>query len=707
MQCLVILSRLNNKPISAEALGHGLPFDSRKGKQRLFSVTQSKANFSRAAQKAGFTSKLKKRTLAEIPAVVLPAILMLQDDTACVLTDISVAKGVAHIIVPSVDETPMEISLAKLGDQYLGYVFFLKASYEGFGQNRLLDKVASRDNWFFGTLLKFKAIYGRVLLATFLINLFVIAGPMFTMNVYDRIIPHNAVDTLWVLAIGIGFIYLFDMVLKFLRTHFLETAARTSDIILSSMLFEQALNIKMATVPNSVGSFISNVKDFDGIRSFFASTAITAFIELPFAIIFLLVIYSINPYIAIVPLVAIIIIILMSIPVKRSIQKIVAATHEAIGKRNSILVESLSNLETIKAFNANSAVQWHWEETTGDIAGKSLRSRIRFNSLSTLSVFISQVSSVLIVIVGVFLIKDGQLTMGGLIAVNILSSRAIAPMSQAVSLLANFEQTKAGLQALNELMKKDVERPEGKHFLKRPIFKGEIEFKDVSFTYPGEQKQALRNINFKIKPGERVGVIGQIGSGKSTIGRLLLNFYDPDDGAVYVDGLAISQIDPVDLRHHFNYVPQDVILFSGTVRDNIILKSPFASDEEVIAAAEVGQVNNFVDRHPLGMDLQVGERGFNLSGGQRQSVGVARGFIEESPICLLDEPTNAMDFNTESQVVKKLLSVTAGKTTIVFTHKPTILNIVDRIIVMDNGTILMDGPKKEILARLGGKTHAE
>lgn len=702
MQCLVTLSRLNNKPATAEALAHGLPFDPNEEKQRLFSIDKPKSNFSRAAAKAGFNSRLQERKLQDIPPVVLPVILILKNDNACVLKEISFNDNMAEIIVPSVDDEPIAIEISKLEEEYLGYVFFLRRHYEGTSESKEALKDTDKDNWFFGTLMNFKGIYGRALLATFIVNLFVVAGPLFTMNVYDRVIPHNAVDTLWVLAVGVGIIYLFDLIMKFIRTTFLETAAKKSDIILSSILFEQAMNLKTKDKPRSVGSFANNIKDFDSIRSFFSSSAITAFIELPFAVIFLMVIYSINRTMASVPLVVILIILLISLFMKNSIYKIVESTHEAAGRRNGILIEALANLETIKAFNASSSMQWNWEESTGDIASKSLRSRILSNTLATVSVFLTQVCSVVIIVLGVYLIKAGELSMGGLIAVNILSSRAIAPMSQVVSLLSNFEQMKAGLQSLNELMNKDVERPEKKPFIRRKAFQGYLEFNNVSFAYPDETKNALTNVSFRIKPMDKVAIIGPVGSGKSTISKILLGFYDVTEGSVFIDGLDIKQIDPVDLRHNMGYVPQDVILFSGTVRENITLKSPHALDRQIISAAEIGRVNAFTDRYPLGMDMQVGERGFNLSGGQRQSVALARCFLEQSTIVLLDEPTNAMDFNTEMQVIANLKKAITDSTTVVITHKPAILDIVDRIIVMDNGSIVMDGPKHEILAKLGG-----
>ncbi len=704
MQCLVALTRLNHKPSSEKVLAHGLPFEPGADKQRLFSIDNPKANFSRAAEKAGFASQLQRRKLEEIPSLVLPAILVLQNDNACVLLEANFEEQTAQVIMPSLDDKPVQVSIKKLKDEYIGYVFFLRKKYQGFNQSHLTGSVINRKNWFFGTLMKFKGVYGRVLLATFIVNVFVIAGPMFTLNVYDRIIPHNAVDTLWVLAIGVGLIYIFDLILKNIRTYFLENTARRSDVILSSMLFEQAMNLKLCDKPRSVGSFSSIIKDFDGIRSFFASSAITAFIDLPFAVIFLLVIYSINSMVVFIPIITILLILILSIPMRYSIQKTINSTHEATHHRNSILIESLSNLEAIKAFNAGSSMQWHWEESSGFIAGKSQRSRVKSASLSTMTTFLTQLSSVAIIIAGVYLIREGELTMGGLIAVNILASRAISPMAQAVSLMLNFGQMKAGLASLNEFMEKEIERPENKKFIHRPHLKGDIEFKDVSFNYPEEQNSAISKISFHIKTGEKVGVIGAVGSGKSTIGRLLLGLFDPNEGSIFIDGLDINQIDPADLRNNFSYVPQDVTLFSGSVRDNITLKSPHASDDSIIRAAKIGGVNGFTDRHPQGLDLQAGERGSRLSGGQRQSVAVSMAFIEQCPVVLLDEPTNAMDFNTEAQVISNLGDVTKGRTTIIITHKPSILRIVDRLLVMDKGKLVMDGPKDEVLAKLGGKS---
>lgn len=701
MQCLVVLTALNQKPATPEALSHGLPMDPTEIRQRLFSTEGGKANFSRAAARAGFSASLVKRKLNEIPPVVLPSILILNNDSACVLTAIDFNAGTAEIIVPQIDDVPQEISIEKLEEEYLGFAFFLRKMYQDKRPEYDSDELPDRKNWFFGTLWRFRKIYANVVLASLMVNIFVVIGPLFTMNVYDRVIPHNAVDTLWVLAVGMFVAYCFDLLLKFIRTYFLEVIAKKSDVILSSMIFEQALNLKMKEKPRSVGTFANNIKDFDSIRSFYSSSALVAFIDFPFVIIFMSVIAYVAGKLVIVPIFIIICIVGYGLLVRKPLQHSIESTYESAARRNGLLIEALSNLENIKCFNASSSVQWGWEERTGDISQKSLRSRILSSSLSTVSVFFTQLATVVIVVSGVYLIKEGQLTMGGLIATVILSSRSIAPMSQVASLLSNYQQMKTALNALNDLMGKEVERPENKNFLRRPVFKGALEFKNVTFAYPEETNQALSGINLRIEARERVGIIGQVGSGKSTFSKLVLGLYEPTEGAVFVDGIDIQQIDPADLRHNISYVPQDVTLFSGTVRENIVFKAPHSDDEAILEAVKTGNVNAFTDRHPMGLDLFVGERGANLSGGQRQSVAVARAMLTDSPIVMLDEPTNSMDFTTESRVIQNLKKATEGKTTIVITHKPSILAIVDRLIVMDNGKIVMDGPKNEVLQKLG------
>ena len=702
LQCLVIFTKLHNNPYSADALTIGLPV--KDGDEiELFSLKSSRSLFSRAASRAGFASTLVRKDLEQISPLVLPCILMLRGKKACILQSFSKDKKTANIITPELSTGTSTIEISKLKEEYLGYAYYLKREFvpEDTSSTKLID--AGNDHWFWGTLKRSKKIYFDVVLASFIINLFVLASPLFTMNVYDRVVPNNAVETLWVLALGVSVVYGIDLFLKFLRSYFLEIAGKKSDIIMSSILFERVMDMKFSNKPKSVGSFASNLKEFDTVRNFFSSASLAAIVDLPFAIIFLIVTYFIGSYIVLVPIVIMIAILCYTFFIKDPLQNAIKSTFEASAIKNGILIESLSSLETIKTLGASGHIQWNWEEATGEIANRSIKSKIITTSITTVTSFLVQLNTVAIIVLGVYMIQDTHLTMGGLIAAVMLSSRAIAPMGQVASLAANFEQTKTAYQSLSKIMQMPVERPEGKKFVRRNSFDGKIEFKNVSFTYPDTTKGSLDRINFVIQPGEKVGIIGKNGSGKTTLQKLILGLYSPTEGSVLIDGIDINQIDPADLRRNIGYVPQDVVLFKGTVRENIVQKAPYVDDIQIIKAAKVSGVDEYVNAHPLGFDMPVFERGDGISGGQRQSIAVARAFLLDSPIILLDEPTNSLDNTVENKLKINLKTNTANKTMLLVTHRTSMLDLVDRLIVMDNGKILLDGPRDEVLARLSGK----
>ena len=683
LQCLVIFTKLHNNPYSADALTIGLPV--KDGDEiELFSLKSSRSLFSRAASRAGFASTLVRKDLEQISPLVLPCILMLRGKKACILQSFSKDKKTANIITPELSTGTSTIEISKLKEEYLGYAYYLKREFvpEDTSSTKLID--AGNDHWFWGTLKRSKKIYFDVVLASFIINLFVLASPLFTMNVYDRVVPNNAVETLWVLALGVSVVYGIDLFLKFVRSYFLEIAGKKSDIIMSSILFERVMDMKFSNKPKSVGSFASNLKEFDTVRNFFSSASLAAIVDLPFAIIFLIVTYFIGSYIVLVPIVIMIAILCYTFFIKDPLQNAIKSTFEASAIKNGILIESLSSLETIKTLGASGHIQWNWEE-------------------ATVTSFLVQLNTIAIIVLGVYMIQDTHLTMGGLIAAVMLSSRAIAPMGQVASLAANFEQTKTAYQSLSKIMQMPVERPEGKKFVRRNSFDGKIEFKNVSFTYPDTTKGSLDRINFVIQPGEKVGIIGKNGSGKTTLQKLILGLYSPTEGSVLIDGIDINQIDPADLRRNIGYVPQDVVLFKGTVRENIVQKAPYVDDIQIIKAAKVSGVDEYVNAHPLGFDMPVFERGDGISGGQRQSIAVARAFLLDSPIILLDEPTNSLDNTVENKLKINLKTNTANKTMLLVTHRTSMLDLVDRLIVMDNGKILLDGPRDEVLARLSGK----
>ena len=702
LQCLVIFTKLHNNPYSADALTIGLPV--KDGEEiELFSLKSSKSLFSRAASRAGFASTLVRKDLDQISPLVLPCILMLRGKKACILQSFSEDKKMANIITPDLSTGTSTIETSKLKDEYLGYAYYLKREFvpEDTSSTKLID--AGNDHWFWGTLKRSKKIYFDVVIASFIINLFVLASPLFTMNVYDRVVPNNAVETLWVLALGVSVVYGIDLFLEFVRSYFLEIAGKKSDIIMSSILFERVMDMKFSNKPKSVGSFASNLKEFDTVRNFFSSASLAAIVDLPFAVIFLIVTYFIGSYLVLVPIVIMIAILCYTFFIKDPLQNAIKSTFEASAMKNGILIESLSSLETIKTLGASGHVQWNWEEATGEIANRSIKSKIITTSITTVTSFLVQLNTIAIIVLGVYMIQDTHLTMGGLIAAVMLSSRAIAPMGQVASLAANFEQTKTAYQSLSKIMQMPVERPEGKKFVRRNSFDGKIEFKNVSFTYPDTTKGSLDRINFVIQPGEKVGIIGRNGSGKTTLQKIILGLYAPTEGSVLIDGIDINQIDPADLRRNIGYVPQDVVLFKGTVRENIVQKAPYVDDMQIIKAAKVSGVDEYVNAHPLGFDMPVFERGDGISGGQRQSIAVARAFLLDSPIILLDEPTNSLDNTVESKLKANLKVNTVNKTMILVTHRTSMLDLVDRLIVMDNGKILLDGPRDEVLARLSGK----
>lgn len=701
LDCLVLFTKLYHKPFSAEALTAGLPTECGKESPELFSINNAKGLFSRAAERAGLKSSLVKRHIRQISPLQLPMILLLSNQGACILDRFSDDRTQAKIIMPAEEAIEQWVDVDILEDEYIGYAFMVKKAFE-YSDDNIRTLHLKQKHWFWSTIKLSSGIYKDVLYASLLINFFVLASPLFTMNVYDRVVPNNAIETLWVFAIGVVIVYAIDTFLKFTRTYLLETAAKKSDVIMSSIIFEKVLDLKMAHHPASVGSFASNLKDFDSIRSFLTNATMAAIIDLPFAVIFLAVIAYIGGTLVLIPMITMFCILAYAFFIKKPLRDSIESTHEASAKKNSILIETLNNIETLKTLGTLGNVQWRWEESTGEIATKSLKSRLLSASIPTVTQFFIQLNTVMVIIYGVYLIQDFQLSMGGLIAIVILTSRTLAPMGQVAALMTNYEDTKSSYETLNEIISKPCERPSGKKFVERPDFSGHIEFADVTFTYPNNDVPSLKNVSFTINPGEKVGFIGRIGSGKSTIAKLILGLYEPDSGQILIDGIDIKQIDPADLRKNLGYVAQDIMLFRGTLKDNIIYRATHASDAAMIRAAQISGTAEFVKKHPRGYEMPIGERGQGLSGGQRQSIGIARAFLLNAPIMLLDEPSNAMDQITEANLIQNMQTALKNTTSLLITQKMTLLTLVERVIVMHEGRIIIDAPKESALAQLQG-----
>jgi len=701
LDCLVLFTKLYHKPFSAEALTAGLPIEPGAEAPELFSINNAKGLFSRAAVKAGLKSSIIRRPLAQISKLQLPMIILLSNQGACILDSISEDRAQAKIIMPAEEPIEQWVDIEDLEDEYIGYGFIIKKAFEYTDENERTLHLRQK-HWFWSTIKLSIKIYRDVLYASLLINLFVLASPLFTMNVYDRVVPNNAIETLWVFAIGVSVIYIMDTFTKFSRTYLLETAAKKSDIIMSSIIFEKVLALKMAHHPASVGSFANNLKDFDNIRSFLTNATMAAIIDLPFAVIFLAVIGYIGGSIVVIPVVTIILILSYAFFIKKPLRASIESTHEASAKKSSILIEALNNIETLKTLGTLNQTQWKWEEATGEIASKSLKSRLLSASIPTITQLLIQLNTVVIVVYGVYKIENFELSMGGLIATVILTGRTLAPMGQVAGLMTNYEDTKTSYETLNNIISQPSERPDGKQFVEKPAFSGNIEFIDVTFTYPNADVPALKNVSFKIDPNEHIAIIGRIGSGKSTIQKLLLGLYEPDSGQILIDGLDINQIDPADLRKNIGYVSQDVMLFRGTVKENITFRASHASDGAMIRAAQISGADEFIKKHPKGYEMPIGERGLGLSGGQRQSIGIARAFLLDASIMLMDEPTGSMDQITEAKLLANMQEALKDKTTILVTQKMTLLQIVDRVMVVDSGKIIIDAPKEEAILKLRG-----
>ncbi len=706
LECLVIFSRINNRPISVDALISGLPVKPGATGPELFSIDNPKGLFSRVAARAGFASRLIRRDLQQISRLLLPCILVLRNGNACILESIDRKNKKAKVILSDVGEGEEWMDLDYLEKEYIGFAFLLKREYQKQSKPHKALKHKS-GHWLWGTLRKSKDIFASVFLASILINLFILATPLFTMNVYDKVVPNDAIATLWVLAAGIFVVYLFDITMRFVRNYLLEIAGKKSDIIMSSIIFSHTLNLKMDHWPKSVGAFASQLRDFESIRNFITASTLTTLVDLPFAIIFLVVIFYIGGPMIMVPLTIICILLLYSALLIKPLKESIEATYEATANKNAHMIETLHTIQTIKSLGAANYSQWLWEESSGTIANKSMRARMLSSSINVFTNLLLQINTVGLIIFGIYRISDLELSLGGLIAVVMLSSRAVAPLGQVATLITSFEQTRTAYQSLNDLMDKPVERPEGQIFVSRPEFEGDISFKRVVFSYPDAMKASLSDISFHIKSGEHVGIIGKVGSGKTSLIKLIVGLYEPNEGSISIDSIDINQIDPADLRQHIGYLSQEVELIRGSIRDNLAYKNLQINDERLLQAAKISGVDLFVNKLPQGFDTDVGEYGSLISGGQRQSIALGRSLLLDEPLIILDEPTNSFDNTTETIVKKRLYEYTRDKTLLLVTHKAPMLDLVERLIVIDEGRIVKDGPKKEVLKALKGNQNEQ
>ncbi|MCH4563633.1 type I secretion system permease/ATPase [Halomonas sp. EGI 63088] len=692
LECLQTIAQVHGHAATAESLTAGLPLE----EGRL-----TPAVFPRAASRAGLTARIVKSRLVQLNPALLPAVLLLEPGRACVLVALDLKARRARVIFPELGDAETEVGLDGLQSSYGGQAIYVRPRFHFDARGPEVSKQRTR-HWFWGVIRENRKLYRDVIAGSLVINLFAVAMPLFVLNVYDRVVPNHATETLWVLAAGIFVVLCFDLALRLMRNAFVDLAASRADVKLSSSIMARVLGLKMEARPASTGSFAATLQSFESVRGFIGSATVVALVDLPFVLLFAGIIALIGPPLVIPVLAGIVFVLLYAMAAQGKLHALSETTWRVGAQRNATLVESISHLETVKALRAESRIQGTWEKASAYLSRTAAQLRLVSSSVSSVALWAQHSVAVGVILIGVYQIIEGNLTQGGLIAAYLLSSRAMAPVSQAAALLAQYHQASTALQSLDAVMARPVERPEGKQFINRPVVRGEIRFDRVTMRYPEEERDALRDISLTISPGEKVALLGRVGCGKSTLNKLMLGLYAPSAGAVLVDGVDIRQFDPIQLRRHIGYVPQDVNLFFGSLRDNVEAGggSDGVDDEALLRAIELAGLESLVNAHPHGVDLQVGERGQSLSGGQRQAVGIARALVHDPRILLLDEPTSAMDHASEEAFKASLKAYAHGKTMIVVTHRTSLLSLVDRIVVIDAGKVVADGPRDKVVEAL-------
>jgi len=683
------LARRWGRPESADVITTGLP---------LVDGVLTLKLLDRALERVGLLSKPARMPLKNLADFDMPAIVTNRRGGLMVIVERS-GRNRLVCYDPAL-KTEIEIQTNSREWRFRHQLLLIKPQ-DGRQASIGGDAAPSHRGWLSAALAGHGRSIALVLLAATFINLFALAMPIFTMNVYDRVLPNAALSTLWVLSLGLVTVFVFDFLLKIARGAIIDYAGRGIDLRLSSVLFDRVVNSNLAARPSSTGAFINRITQYETLRDFFTSQTVVMFIDILFMGVFLAVMFYLLGWVTVFPIIAVIIALLATYVIGNRSARAVRASLSEQAQRNSILVETLTSPQTVKATRAEGQFLRNWENSI--LASSETQSKIKSAQqvATQTTAALSQLASIAIMLGGTYAFAEHQITMGAIVAAMMLSSRVIAPVALISAAMLRTRSAVEAYRSLDAIMKLPDERTVRKSYVSREISSGKVELRKVRFRYPTAEHFVLDQVSFTISPGEKVGIIGRIGSGKTTIGRLLVNFYEPTEGEIFVDGVSIKQYHPGELRRQVGLVLQDPELFNGTVKDNILMSDPTASDQQLLEVARRTGVEEFVARHPKGFDMPVGERGYLLSGGQRQAVALARTLLVNPRVLFLDEPSSSMDLATERQLIGHLSqSLRAENTVLIATHRFSLLQLVSRIIVVDNGRIAADGPRDAVLAQL-------
>ena len=631
-------------------------------------------------------------SFGDIPAKNLssnhcPMIAFWKDESAFILTDIKPDGSIRYASIEN------KFKVKKMAaDQF-------SAKFSGHLILTQRDKNAvskSSKRWFYSAFAQGKWLYAQVILAATMSNFLGVSTSLFVMVVYDRVVPNEAIESLIALSIGVMIALGFDFLTKSLRANFIDRASKRADARMSRMVFDKILTLRLDVGNQNTGGVASVVREFDSLREFFTSATLVAIVDLPFIFFFIYIVYLIGGNIAIVPLLAVPCVLIIGLAIQPILARLASGAMETGMSKQAVLVETLNGLETIQATGAGRLMKNRFEVATGDQSELGLKSRIFSQFAINSAASIQQIAQVATIFYGVFLIQAQQLSMGGLIAAVILGGRALGPLGQVASAMSRANSARQAFRSIDKLMNQTDGVDKSEQRLSRPILKGEIEFKNVSYKFPGAKNSLIKDLSIKIPAGEKVAVLGRMGSGKSTFAKLCAGIVQPTTGSILLDGIDLRQIDKSDLQRNLGVMLQEAWLFSGTVRENIQLGYYEYDDAHLLKVCQLSGTDDFIKGNPAGYDLKIKERGVGLSGGQRQSINLSRALLHDPNILVLDEPTSSMDSSTEASVLTRLADYLPDRTMIAVTHRNTLLKLVTRVLVMDQGNIILDSPPDQL-----------